>query len=280
MENDSKEKALFKKTKKKIIIFAINFIIALLILFILAFNTFQVLSRKSSLENNVLEFAKNNEKVIFSIDKCTFFSSSDTKNKASSVTNFTIENLYQFTDMAFFINNHSDENTLENTLKSVKIANINFTKRPEIGEPALYYKNINNFAKSEIIDTNKIENELNYEVSSEDDLNFETPSIYNNCASPITLSYINSNIKNDYTFTDTSTPITYDGNLLKRTNVPLASIEASISFDIFITNNLDQQFKTTVFADIPLENSEKSVSIYDGKYTEKVENTSYIFYRY
>ena len=278
MKNDSKEK-LDIKSKKKILIFSMTFIVCLLVLYILAFNTFQTLSCRSALDD-LVEFAEKNSETIFSIDKCTFFSSVDTKNKASSITNFTVENLYQYTDMAFYINNHSDKNNMKNTLKSLKITNINFTKSPEIGEPSLYYKNINNFAKSDVIDENKIENEIDYEVSSEDELNFDKPAIYNNCASPIVLSYVNSNLKKDYTFTDTSTPITYDGNLLKRTNIPISSLETSLSFEIYLTNNLDEQFKTTVNINIPLESSDKSFSIYDGKYSEKNEKANYIFYKY
>ena len=264
---------------KKKIIFITVFIVSILILFILSFNTYQVFSRKSSLDN-VLEFAKNNENIIFSIDKCTFFSGVDTKNKASSISNFTIENLYQFTDMAFFINNHGEENNAENTLKSVNVSNINFTKTPEVGEASLYYKNINNFAKSDLVEENKIENELNFEISSENEIDLNKPSLYNNCANPIVLSYVNSNIKTDYTFTDTSTPITYDGSLLKRLNIPISSLESTLSFDVYITNNLDQKFKTTVFVNIPLKSEENNSSIYDGKYTMKTENANYIFYRY
>ena len=101
--------------------------------------------------------------------------------------------------------------------------------------------------------------------------------MYNNLANPITLTYINSNIKTDYTITDTSVPITYDGSLLKRCNVSLQNIQARVSFDIYITNNLDQKFKSSVYLDIPLENEENS--ILNGSIIErKTINTT--FYRY
>ncbi len=216
MDKDSNEKS----NSKKILILSIALVLSLLILFFLSAFVFKSFSSRKCLESYI-EFAEKNEKTIFSIDKCTFFSSCDTKNKANSISNFTIENLYQFTDMAFYINNNSDEYNAENTLKSVSISNIQYSKLPKVGEPSLYYKNFNDFAKSDIVDANKINDQLNFEVSSEDELSFDTPSIYNNCASPIVLSYVNSNIKTDYTFTDTTIPITYDGNLLKRVGVPL-----------------------------------------------------------
>ena len=74
-----------------------------------------------------------NQKTVFEVNKIVFFSNCDAKNKTSSSTNFTIENLYQYTDMAIFINNHStDEKTSENTLKKVSINNIKFNKMPEL----------------------------------------------------------------------------------------------------------------------------------------------------
>lgn len=205
------------------------------------------------------------------------FSSCDSKNKTSSANHFTIENLYQYTDIALFIESTTAEKTLENTLKEVSIQNIQFNIKPNLGEPNLYFKSIHQFSKSELIDENKIQDHLDFSISSEDSANLDTPTLYNNLANPITLTYINSNIKTDYTITDTSVPITYDGSLLKRCNVSLENIQARISFDIYITNNLDQKFKSSVYLDIPLENGE--TSILNGSITErKTINTS--FYRY
>ena len=101
--------------------------------------------------------------------------------------------------------------------------------------------------------------------------------MYNNLANPIVLSYINSNIKSDYTLLDTSNPVTYDGSLLKRCNVLLTNISSKFSFDVYIKNNLDQEFKATVFITIPLEVGEQT--IYDGSITWK-QDSDIIFYRY
>jgi len=141
----------------------------------------------------------------------------------------------------------------------------------------LYYKNINNFAKSDIIENNIITDKLEFEVTSEDEANLDNPVLYNNLANPIVLSYVNENIKSDYTLTNTSTPITYDGSLLKKCNILLNTLKCKISFDIFIVNNLDQEFKSSVYIDIPLENGDKT--LYDGNITLK-KDTNFIFYRY
>ena len=127
------------------------------------------------------------------------------------------------------------------------------------------------------LENNLINNKLDFNISSENETNLDTPTLYNNLANPIVLSFVNDNIKSDYTITDTSKPITYDGSLLKRCDVLLNSISTSISFDIYIVNNLDQEFKSTVYIDIPLETDAKS--LYDGNITLK-KDTNFIFYRY
>lgn len=148
---------------------------------------------------------------------------------------------------------------------------------PSMGKPEFYFKSINKFSKSEFTEENKIQDNLKFEISSEDNANLDTPILYNNLANPITLTYINNNIKTDYTITDTSTPITYDGSLLKRCQVPLESIKTNISFDIYITNNLNQKFKSSVYLEIPLK--DENTSILDGSITQKKAiNTT--FYRY
>ena len=308
MKNErTKKKEKIKKTENKKlikqIIFSILIIILIIILIFLFNQVYNKLRRKKNFESDVASFSEKNEKTIFSINKIVFFSSCDSKNKTSSQTNFTIENLYAYTDIAIFLNNDSiqeneknqnkeentnteennveidaenskEKNTAENTLKNVKITNIKFTKQPELGIGNLYYKNVNDFAKSEINENNKIENELQFETTSASEADLSKPVLYNNCANPITLSYVN---QTDYTMTDTQNPITYNGKLLKRCGVSANSISTSISFDIEIENNKNQKFRTTVYFDIPYEKGDKSIN--DGSIV--VENkTNFNFYRY
>ncbi len=297
-KEESKKRKLIKQ-----ILFSVLAIILIIILILLFKNVYNKLKSKKYFENDITSFSEKNKDTIFSINKIMFFSSCDSKNKTTSQTNFTIENLYAYTDIAIFIDNNTLENkneqinsesnsiennetnmeeqketlTAENTLKNVKITNIKFTKKPGIGNGNIYYKNVNNFAKSEINEKNKIENELQFETTSENETNLDKPILYNNCANPITLSYINQNIKTDYTMTDTQNPITYNGKLLKRCGISINSISTSISFDIEIENNKNQKFKTTVYFDIPYEDTDKS--IYDGSIVVE-KNTNFNFYRY
>lgn len=265
------------KTKTKKILFIIIIILLIIILVILFKNLYDKLLQKKTFENSIMSFVEKNKETIFSINKVVFFSSSDSKNKSSSKTNFTIENLYTYTDIALFINNNSDENTAENTIKSLKISNIKFSKTPTLGEPGLYFKSINDFAKSEFQESNKIENELEFKITTENEVDLNEPVLYNNCANPITLSYINQNIKTDYTMTDTQNPITYNGKLLERCGVSIDTINTTVSFDVELENNKNEKFRTSVYFDIPYQNGENS--IYDGSLTLR-EDTDFNFYRY
>lgn len=232
---------------------------------------------KTSLENSIEKINKNNEKDTFSINKIVYFSSCGADANTNS-SNFTIDNLFQYTDIAIYINNNNSEDlSLENTLKSVYINNINFTILPEVGIPSLYYKNINDFATSNYLEENKINNTLFFDVTSEDLIDYSEAILYNNCANPITLSYVNKNIKTDYTISNFSNSMTYDGSLLKKNNVLLSSISCGISFDIYITNNLDEEFKCPIYINIPLDN--ETNSIYDGSF-KLTDNTNYVFYKY
>lgn len=265
-----------KVSEKKFVSIGITIILLIILIFLFQ-KVYDILLQKKNFENSIISFANKNKETVFSINRVVFFSSSDSKNKYSSLTNFTIENLYTYTDIALFIDNNSEQNTLENTLKSVKISNIKFTKEPKIGQPSLYYKSINDFAKSNISESNVIKTDLEFEITSEDEVNLDKPILYNNCANPITLSYINQNIKTDYTITDVENSITYDGTLLKRCGISIDSLETAISFDINIENNKNQKFRTTVYFNIPYEKGEKS--IFDGSMTIK-EDLDFSFYRY
>ena len=276
-KDKSKKKNIDIKLRNKKIILTIIAVILFIIVIFLGYLVFRKYILKKNFEDDILGFANKNQSTIFTINNITLFSSADAGYKTNTANNFTIQNLYQYTDIAIFIRNTASENTLENTLKKVTIDNISFTTKPNLGEPKLYFKSLNNFAKSDIIEENLISDSFEFNVSSSDEADLNTPTLYNNLANPLTFSYVNTNIKPDYTITDVSSPITYDGSLLKKCNINLEDINSTISFDINITNNLDQNFRTNVSINIPLSSADKS--IYDGNLTLK-NDTTYNFYRY
>ena len=117
--------------RKKTILTTIT-IIHFIIVFFLAYLLFYKYVLKRNFESEILSFANKNQNTIFKVDKITFFSSCDAKNKMLSNSNFTIENLYQYTDIALFINSSSDDKDLENTFKKVYIDNIKFNSLPSL----------------------------------------------------------------------------------------------------------------------------------------------------
>lgn len=260
--------------KKNFLILILLFLV--LILTILTHIIYASYLNKTNLEKTIDKINKNTENTIFSINKIVYFSSSSANTTVSN-SNFIIDNLFQYTDVAIYINNNSENLSLENTLKSVYIDNISFSKLPDIGSPFLYYKNINDFAKPTFLEENKLNDKLFFDVSSENTIDYSEAILFNNCANPITLSYVNKNIKTEHIISDLSDTMTYDGSLLKKNNILLNSISCGISFDIYITNNLDQKFKCPIYIEIPLDN--ETNSIYDGSFT-LIDNTNFTFYRY
>ena len=82
------------------------------------------------------DFIMEKLKKVKNTEAWVWYKNCDSKNKNVAVSNFTIENLYQYTDIALFLTSSNGEDiTLENALKKVSISNIEFTKSPTLGTP-------------------------------------------------------------------------------------------------------------------------------------------------
>ena len=95
-EKGIKEKSETSKKNEKLIrqiIFCVLIIVLIIILIFLFNQVYNKLRRKKNFENDLTSFSNKNKETIFSIEKIIFFSSCDSKNKNTSKTNFTIENL-------------------------------------------------------------------------------------------------------------------------------------------------------------------------------------------
>ena len=260
---------------KKKIIFFIIFILSIFLLISLSFVSIKEFKKyyiSSKCMENIYNFDNTSP---FSINKIVYFSSAHCNTNINANSSFSILDLYQYTDIAIFINNNANGNfTAENTLKNVCLSDIHFSLTPSEGTPNIYYKNINDFANKVYDENNKIQNDLEFQISSDDEIDYSTPILFNNCANPITLCYVNSNIKSDYTLNDTISNISYDGSLLKTCNVTLNSISCKLSLLITITNNLDEVYTLPIILNIPL--SPESSTIYDGSLIVN-DSTNYHF---
>ena len=264
---------------KKNIVLTIALFILIILLVVLApicYKTVKAYHGSNSFAESIIELQKKNEETIFSIDKITYFSSCNAKGDTNSNSSFTISDLYQYTDIAIFLNTVSKELNSKNTLKSVTLTDIEYILTPSIGKQNLYYKNLNNFATPKFSEKDLIDKSLNFETTSDNNIDYTKPVLYNNCANPITICYVNSNLKDSYTFPNNISNLAYNGSLLKMCGITLSSLNSKISFNITITNNLDETYFCPVTLNIPL--STDVSTIYDGSLTIK-DDVDYKFIR-
>ncbi len=263
------------KIKRKLLI-TIILLICAIIISAYSINTY-ITSKKFA--NEVNEFAKLNSKTVFSIDKIYLYSSANAINNEEKRPIWNV-NIYQYTDIALYINNKSTEKlNYENSIKQLYIDNVKFSGL-NTGNPSLYYKNINDFAKFKIEKENQITDKLEYKVLNDGDLDYSKPEIYADTSTPITLEYINSNIKENTILSDITTDLKYDGTILRKSAVILGDIKCTMSFNITIINYYNQKFIATAYIEVPLEDSVTGETIYNGKIVKKVENANTIrFFR-
>ena len=95
----------------------------------------------------------------------------------------------------------------------------------------------------------------------------EEPSFYTDCSNPLVLSSVNLGVKEDLTFRNTKSAVTFDGNLLLDANILLSKIVYQINFDLHIVNNLDEEYICYVSIPIKLSDENNLKTIYDGSYT-------------
>ena len=262
--------------KKNIILTILTFFMVtlLIVLGYFAYQTIQGRNNSNAFYYSNLEITEGDFEHIFSIDKITYFSSCNAKAETNTNSAFKISNLYQFTDIAIFINNNSNEFNSKNTLKSVELTDFKYETTPTIGKQSIYYKNLNDFAKPKFVKENIIKDSINFETTSEDKIDYSKPVLYNNCANPITLCYINENLKDNYTLYKNVSNISYNGSLLKMCGIALTSLSCKLNCTIKITNNLDEIYTCPISLNIPL--STDSSTLYDGT-LNLTDSTSYNF---
>lgn len=265
-----------KTRKKNKFIVKLIITIALLILCIVTIvNIISIYKVNSEFSNYIDGLARLNSKTVFSIDRIYLYSSADATSNETTKPVWDL-NVSQFTDIAIYINNRADSGVnYENTIKELTISNVQFNNL-QSGTPSLYYKNVNDFAKLTSVEENKINDSLEFNIVNSGDADYTNPVIYSNCQNPITLEYVNTNMEEDTIISDISTPLTYDGSLLKKAGILLTQMKCTLSFTITIVNNYNQKFVATVYIDIPLEDSMSGASIYDGKLIKNIENTNLV----
>lgn len=264
-----------KEEKNKFIIKLVILLVIFIICIFIGVYIIKVYIVNKEFSESIAEISKLNTETIFSIDRIYMYSSADANSNQTNKPIWDLD-IFQYTDIALYINNREEEGiSYENTIKSFTIDNIKFNGL-ETGIPSLYYKNVNDFGKLNIIEENKIKDSLEFNTINSGDADYTKPVLYSNCQNPITIEYVNSNMKEETKISDITSPLTYDGSLLKKGGILLSNIECTISFKMTIINYYNQKFIATAYIDIPLEDTFNNTSIYDGKMIKNIENTNII----
>ena len=228
--------------------------------------------KKNNFVNNNIELANKNEEVVFSIDKIYLCCSANAIDKSVN-KNMKDLDIYQYADIAIYINNRNSNEGLnnENTIKKLCIDNIAIQTGSNIGEKSLNYTNSLNVGRNtdvqNALSSDKIDFNIIYVNSENNQADYSNPTFYTDCSNPITLKYINKNIVTGYSI-DENSSISFDGRLLKQANVAKENIECNIKFRINLVNNNEEEFSCWVNFNIPID------ELYDKGITVKTAKTN------
>ena len=236
---------------------------------------------KSNFTNQMVEISDENENSIFNIQKILLYSNANaiSNSKDQSLKDMSI---CQFTDLSIYIDNSQSgsELTDENTVKELYIDNIVMTSNVDKGTKILNYKNSFNAGKYMDIkqpENNRIDFTIINTNQENENHNYDEPTFYTDCSNPITLGYLNKDILTNYSVTDDSKSISFNGKVLKEANIDLEDINYTLNFTIHIVNKLNQKFAYNMKLDVNL--NDDNGGIYNG-YIYKGKSTSGSEYRF
>lgn len=211
---------------------------------------------KREFENKMIEISEKNKEPIFSVKKIYLCSSANVIDN-SIEKNLQDLNIYQYADIAIYINNKNkvEELTKQNTIKELYIDNISLESNSAIGQRSLSYTNSLNFGNGtdvkQSINTDRIDFDIIYTNDENNKADYSKPTFYTDCSNPITLKYLNKDIVKGYKMNEDKT-LSFDGRLLKEANISKKDIQCKIKFKINLVNNNDERFSCWIDFDIPL----------------------------
>ena len=257
-----------KNVKLAFVLLIIAAIAVLLLYYIFVFSN---LVSRHNFANQMVEISDENEQTVFSIQKIMLYSSANAVDNSEnqSLNNMSIS---QFSDISLYIDNSkiSSDLTDENTIKELYIDNISLSTQSENGTKILNYKNPLNFGKYQNVEqasNNRIDFKIINTNQENESNNYDEPTFYSDCSNPISLGYLNKDLLTNYSVSDNSKTISFNGKVLKEANVNLDEIQPTLNFTIHIVNNLGEKFAYNMKLNIDL------TGIYDG-YSFKGKNTS------
>ena len=254
-------------------------ILVILLLVVVYIDGFVILKssiiRKKCTED-LIEVSNFNKEEVFKVSKIIKYSSAEAVDNTSDQSLQDLS-IYQYSDFAIYIDNLSDELSEKNTVKELYLDNFKIDVEYEKGEPALYYKNPLEISKFRLIEDNKIDEKLEYNVIFTNKENrekqYENPTFFTDCTNPITIGYINKNIVDKYQVTKENGLVSFDGRIFKNLDIDLNKLSPKVSFTIHIVNNLGEKYICNMSVDLNLENKQKSVK--DGYMLETMKDIGY-----
>ena len=259
------------KIKNVKLAFAILIILAIILLILYYNFIFADVFARNNFANQMVEIAEENESPIFSIQRILLYNSANAVDNSEdqSLSNMSIS---QFTDISIYIDNSQTvaDLTDENTIKELYIDNISITSKSENGTKILNYKNPLNFGKYQNIDEpedDKIYFNIVNTNEENENHNYDEPTFYTDCSNPISLGFLNKDLLTNYSVSNDSSSVSFNGKVLQEAGVNLDDINYTLNFTIHIVNNLNQKFAYNMKLDVDLD------GIYDG-YTYRGKNAS------
>lgn len=260
-------------------------IIALFIVFLLYYHfVFAESFARNDFANQMVEISEANEKSVFNVQKVLLYSSGiaiDSKENQA----LQDMSICQYTDISIYIDNmaNASELTDENTIKELYIDNINITSNSDRGTKILNYKNPLNFGKYEEVEAaqnGRIDfNIVNTNVENEN-YDYSKPTFYTDCSNPISLGYMNKDILTNYSVSEGTTSVSYNGKILQEAGLDLNELKSTLNFKIHIINNLNEEFVYQMSVDIDLNDESNGMAtngyVYKGQNTQ---GTQYQFFR-
>ena len=263
------------KIKNVKLAFVILMILAFVLLLLYYNFIFSTSFAKNKFANEMVEISDGNENTIFSIQKIVLYSSANAidNSKNQSLSDMSIS---QYTDLSIYIDNSQSisDMTDENTIKELYIDNIVITSDSDLGTKILNYKNPLKFGEYKELEqpnNNRIDFKIINTNEENENNNYDDATFYTDCSNPITLGYLNKDILTNYSVSDNSKSVSFNGKVLKEANINLEDINYTLNFTIHIVNKLNQNFSYNMKLDINLDDD--NGGIYNG-YVYKGKTTS------
>lgn len=265
------------KSEKKAIFIAFVFLFS--VIYGYWYFIFAPIMQSWKFADEAVAFVSDNSEPIFRIKEIILYSSGYGEDKSKGKILKDVD-VHQFTDISILIDNKSYISDLsnKNTVSELYIDNIKINKKSNAGNSAINYKNPYEFGKynDSIENTNRIDFRILHTNADNENNDFTSPTFFTDCSNPITLGYLNKDIKTNCDLLNTKEKVEFNGKILKTADVNLDEISYELSFQIHLKNSLEQSYVYGVNLNIPLE--DQNSSIYNGYIFKVMHNQSKFYY--